>query len=101
MINSGFVGEIYLNSIDQDGTGQGFDLDLLELLPPENKIPIIIAGGVGNSLHLSQGMSSSKVDATATANLFNFVGEGLKEARMNLLKEGFSLAEWKSQDEIV
>ena len=75
--------------------------DLLELLPPENKIPIIIAGGVGNSLHLSQGMSSSKVDATATANLFNFVGEGLKEARMNLLKEGFSLAEWKSQDEIV
>jgi len=100
LINSGFVGEIYLNSIDQDGTGQGFDLDLLELLPSENKIPIILAGGVGNSSHLSQGMSSSKVDATATANLFNFVGDGLKEARMNLLKEGFSLAKWKSQDAI-
>ena len=100
-INSGSIGEIYLNSIDRDGTGQGFDLDLLELLPSENKIPIILAGGVGNSSHLSQGMSSTKVDASATANLFNFVGDGLKEARMNLLSEGFSLAKWKSQDEIV
>jgi cyclase len=101
LINSGFIGEIYLNSIDQDGTGQGLDLDLLELLPRENKIPIILAGGVGNSHHLSQGMSSNKVDATATANLFNFVGDGLKEARINLLSEGFSLAKWKSLDEII
>jgi cyclase len=100
-ISSGYIGELYLNSIDQDGTGQGYDLGLLNLLPSVNNIPVILAGGVGNSIHLSEGISENKVDAVATANLFNFVGDGLKEARLNLINEGFSLAKWKSKEEII
>ena len=38
------VGEIYLNSMDQDGTGQGYDLQLLDLLPANMPKPVILAG---------------------------------------------------------
>ena len=40
------VGELYLNSMDRDGTGQGYDLELLNLLPASMPKPVILAGGV-------------------------------------------------------
>lgn len=88
------VGEIYLNSIDGDGTGQGYDLQLLEQLPAGISKPVILAGGVGNALHLASGLSDPRVDAVATAHLFNFVGDGLKQARQSLIADGFVLPIW-------
>ena len=88
------VGEIYLNSIDRDGTGQGFDLGILELLPEGIKKPIILAGGAGNASHLSTALGDSRVDAVATANLLNFVGTGLKEARKSVVSSGIVLPMW-------
>jgi len=88
------VGEIYLNSIDRDGTGQGYDFRILDLLPPEITKPIILAGGVGNAGHLVEGLADLRVDAVATANLFNFVGDGLKQARQRLINNGMNLSIW-------
>ena len=88
------VGEIYLNSMDRDGTGQGLDLEILELLPERVSKPIILAGGAGNSSHLVVGLEDSRVDAVATANLFNFIGEGLKKARQELVSCGIVLPMW-------
>jgi cyclase len=88
------VGEIYLNSMDRDGTGQGLDLEILDLLPARVKKPVIVAGGVGNSDHLLVGLRDSRVDAVATANLFNFVGDGLERARHELLSGGITLPTW-------
>ena len=88
------VGEIYLNSMDRDGTGQGLDLEILELLPERVSKPIILAGGAGNSSHLMVGLEDSRVDAVATANLFNFIGEGLKKARQELVSGGIVLPMW-------
>jgi len=91
------VGEIYLNSMDRDGTGQGYDLDLLELLPHDVSKPVILAGGAGNANHLSEGLQDLRVDAVATANLFNFVGDGLKKARKSLVSNGIVLPMWDVQ----
>ena len=88
------VGEIYLNSIDRDGTGQGFDIEILELLPIKVNKPIILAGGAGNSGHLLLGLKDSRIDAVATANLFNFVGDGLYKARHELVANGIALPIW-------
>lgn len=88
------VGEIYLNSMDRDGTGQGYDLALLDLLPSDMHKPVILAGGVGNATHLAEGLADSRVDAVATAHLFNFVGDGLKQARQSLIADGFDLPVW-------
>jgi cyclase len=88
------VGEIYLNSMDRDGTGQGYDLDLLELLPNDVSKPVILAGGAGNANHLFEGLQDLRVDAVATANLLNFVGDGLKKARESLVTNGIVLPMW-------
>ena len=88
------IGELYLNSMDRDGTGQGYDLRLLDLLPVDMPKPVILAGGVGNASHLAAGLADFRVDAVATANLFNFVGDGLKRARQALIAGGVVLPLW-------
>jgi len=88
------VGDLYLNSIDRDGTGQGYDLQVLEELQTTIPIPVIIAGGAGQYHHLAEGLKDDRVDAVATAHLFNFVGDGLAKARFGLLEQGVSLGEW-------
>ena len=88
------VGEIYLNSMDRDGTGQGYELRLLDLLPAGMEKPVILAGGVGNAAHLAAGLADPRVDAVATAHLFNFVGDGLKQARQALIDGGVVLPLW-------
>jgi cyclase len=91
------VGEIYLNCIDRDGTGQGYDLNTLDLLPGSCTLPVILAGGVGNAAHFAEGLADERVDAVATAHLFNFVGDGLYKARQALLRNGAELANWPSR----
>jgi len=88
------IGEIYLNSIQKDGTGQGFDISLISDLLDQIKIPVIIAGGAGNHLHLIDGLKREDVDAVATANLFNFLGDGLPQARKQILEEKINIAKW-------
>jgi cyclase len=57
-------------------------------------VPLIIAGGAGNESHLLEGLKLEKVNAVATANLFNFIGDGLINARKNILKENINIANW-------
>jgi cyclase len=90
----GAVGELYLNSMDRDGTGQGYDLRILDHLPKLIPKPIILGGGAGNLHHLAEGLLDIRVDAVATAHLFNFVGDGLEKAREGLKKNKFNLASW-------
>lgn len=99
-LNDQWVGELYLNSIDQDGTGQGYDLSLLDQLPGGCSVPVILSGGVGNGAHLAVGFADPRVDAVATAHLFNFVGDGLQRAREALVQQGAKLAVWPQLSEI-
>ena len=88
------VGEIYLNSIDRDGTGQGYKFELLDCLPDQIPVPLIIAGGAGNQKHLLEGLRDERIDAIATAHLFNFVGDGLRLARRSIIENGYDLPSW-------
>ena len=85
------IGEICINSIDRDGTGNGFQIELLDCLPELFEIPVIISGGVGNYSHLAEGLKDARVDAVATANLLNFMGDGLASARSQLVNLGIDL----------
>lgn len=88
------VGEIYLNSIDRDGTGFGYDLKPFNNNKIKTKTPIILAGGAGKTEHFKEGLQIDEINAVATANLFNFIGDGLKDSRKVLLKEHQNLASW-------
>ena len=88
------IGEIYLNSIDRDGTGFGYDFDTIQNIKDIIDVPLIIAGGAGNETHLKSGLELEYVSAVATANLFNFIGNGLPNARKSILKEGLNISKW-------
>lgn len=88
------IGEIYLNSIDKDGTGFGYDYELINYFSQYIKVPLIVAGGAGNENHLMKGLQLKNVNAVATANLFNFMGDGLPNARKEIIKKGENLAKW-------
>jgi len=94
LVSQGSVGEIYLNSVDQDGTGQGMDLTTLEVMGDSSPIPIILAGGAGKPAHLAEAIASPRVNAVATANLLNFVGDGLRKTREAIRESGIDLARW-------
>lgn len=92
------AGEVYLNSMDRDGTGQGYMFDLFARFNKTVNVPIIIAGGAGNWHHFLEGFQHAMVDAVATANLFNFIGKGFPTARKQLLNNGMNLATWESKN---
>ena len=89
------IGEIYLNSIDKDGTGFGYDFETIDNISQKINVPLIIAGGAGNEEHLENGLSRETVNAVATANLFNFIGDGLPKARQKILDNKGNIARWK------
>tara|TARA_B100000768_G_C11256427_1_gene366625 strand:- start:405 stop:1205 length:801 start_codon:yes stop_codon:yes gene_type:complete len=91
------IGEIMINSIDQDGTGNGLDFKMLNQIPKKINKSIIMSGGCGNSLHLSDGLRNQKIDAVNTANLLNFLGDGLKNAREEMIKNNFMLPIWNDK----
>lgn len=93
-LNYNLFGDCYLNSIDRDGTGQGYDLQILKNFPKDWKTPIIMAGGAGNANHFIEGLQEKKIDAVATAHLFNFIGDGLSIARKKVIEQGIDLATW-------
>ena len=66
------AGEVLLQSIDQDGTGNGLDPKILKILKLRT-MPIILMGGVGNYSHIAKGFRMKNCDAVSTANLFNFI----------------------------
>lgn len=89
------VGELMVRSVDRDGTGQGLDVQLLANLPANwQSVPVIAAGGVGKPGHIIEGFSHPSVEAVATANLLNFIGDGLEKARDECVSAGVDLARW-------
>jgi cyclase len=92
-LNKMKIGEIYLNSIDRDGTGFGYDLETVDKIRNLTTIPIIIAGGAGNGSHLIDGLNC-EISAVATANLFNFVGNALPNARKKIIENKYNIANW-------
>jgi cyclase len=88
------VGEVLLNSIQQDGTGFGYDLETVRQHSQSLSVPLLIMGGAGNEKHLLEGLEVPGVSAVVTANLFNFIGNGLPNARKFMLENNANLARW-------
>ena len=89
------VGEIYLTSINKDGTGQGYDITTVRKISAISPMPVIASGGVGRFDHLVDGIIKGNAQAVSTANLFNFMVDGLTEARIVMKEHGIALSEWR------
>lgn len=69
------AGEIVINSVDQDGMMQGYDLNLAEQMKQELKIPVTILGGAGSLEHIGDLVSRCGVIGAAAGSLFVFKGK--------------------------
>ncbi|MGV8081830.1 MAG: imidazole glycerol phosphate synthase subunit HisF [Syntrophales bacterium] len=66
------AGEICLNSIDADGTQDGYELTLTELVSTHAGIPVIASGGAGTPQHLADVLTTGKADAALIASMVHY-----------------------------
>lgn len=81
------AGEILLNSMDADGTEQGFDLDLIRAARAATTVPLIASGGAGKAAHFPPAVDAG-ADAVLAASIFHFGTVGIDEVKAELARAG-------------
>jgi imidazole glycerol-phosphate synthase subunit HisF len=82
------AGEILLTSMDRDGTGSGYDLELLRAASAVTTLPIVASGGAGELTHLAEALEAGAHGVLA-ATIFHYQGSSLPEARAFLRARGY------------
>ena len=82
------AGEILLTSMDRDGTGKGFDIELTRAIADAVSVPVIASGGVGNLDHLVSGIRDGRAAAVLAASIFHFGTYSIGEAKRHLSTNG-------------
>lgn len=81
------VGEILLNSMDGDGTKNGFDVELIEKVRAAVDVPIIASGGAGEAAHFPPAIAAG-ADAVLAATIFHFGEVSIGEVKAALAGAG-------------
>jgi cyclase len=87
------AGEIFLTSIDQDGTQSGYDLRLINEVSNTVSVPVIASGGVGKWSHLVEGIVDGNADAVSVANRLHHVQHSTKKAKDHMKSAGIDVRE--------
>ena len=66
------AGEIVVNSIDADGTLEGYDLELLQSISSAVSVPVVASGGAGTLEHFAEAIRRGQADAVLAASLFHY-----------------------------
>ena len=88
------IGEILLQSIDNDGTGNGLFNNFDDQLISKIYLPIILMGGIGNYQQIIDGFNKNNINAISTANILNFIGDSFNNTRNLLYKNNINLPKW-------
>jgi imidazole glycerol-phosphate synthase subunit HisF len=71
-VNELGAGEIIITSVDREGTGQGFDIELVHMVAEAVDIPVVAHGGVGNVRHITELITSTHVEAVSVASILHY-----------------------------
>ncbi|MCA3572342.1 MAG: imidazole glycerol phosphate synthase subunit HisF [Aestuariivirga sp.] len=85
------AGELLLTSMDRDGTGRGFDIDLTRAVADAVTVPVIASGGVGTLDHLVEGIRDGHAAAVLAASIFHFGTFSIAEAKRHLSANGIPM----------
>ena len=66
------AGELLVTAIDQEGTGKGYDVDLIRSISDAVSIPIIACGGAGELDHISAAITEGQADAVSMASMLHY-----------------------------
>ncbi len=82
------AGEIVLNSIDADGTKEGYELTITQMIAEAVNIPVVASGGGGHPEHLYQVLTQGKADAALIASMVHFGLYTIREIKEYLASKG-------------
>jgi cyclase len=82
------VGEILLNSMDADGTRDGFDLELIRAVRAAVSVPVIASGGAGQLADFAPAVAAG-ADAVLAASLFHFGAASIGQVKDALAESGY------------
>ena len=82
------AGELLLTSMDRDGTGSGYDLELVRAVVDAVTVPVIASGGVGTLDHLADGLALGGAAAVLAATIFHYGKHTIGEAKAHLAARG-------------
>ena len=85
------AGEIFLNSIDRDGSKTGFDVELIKQVVDSVNIPVVACGGVGAMKDFAEGIKEGHASAVAAANIFQYTEHSTILAKAALKKAGVDI----------
>lgn len=91
LVESKGAGEIFLNSVDRDGTKTGYDINLINSVTDSVKIPVIACGGVGEMKDFAQALKKTNADAVAAANIFHYMDQSVYLAKKYLYEKGYNV----------
>lgn len=84
------AGEILLTSIDRDGTGEGFDVDLVRAVCEAVEVPVVASGGAGAPGHFAAAFDAG-AGAALAASLFHYGQLGIPELKVYLSERGYPI----------
>jgi cyclase len=82
------AGEVLLTSIDRDGTGQGYDIELLRAVADAVPVPVVASGGAGTLEHFAEALTDGRADAVLAASRFHFGQLTLRDVKEYLARNG-------------
>ena len=82
------AGEICLNSIDADGTQDGYELTLTSLISENVNIPVIASGGAGSIDHIHEVLTRGRADAALVASIIHYETCSIREIKETLDARG-------------
>ena len=82
------AGEIVVNSIDADGTKEGYELRLTRMISENVTVPIVASGGAGNAEHMVDVLTEGKADAALAASIFHYGTLRIAEVKAHLRDRG-------------
>ena len=85
------AGEILLTSMDRDGTGDGFDLELTRTVVGSTRAPVIASGGVGTLDHMVEGVRDGGASAVLAASIFHFGTFTISETKAAMANAGIPM----------
>jgi cyclase len=82
------AGELVLNSIDADGTREGYDLELNRAVAERVDVPLVASGGAGTTQHIYDVLTEGKASAALAASIFHFEVYSIPEVKTYLSDRG-------------
>lgn len=82
------AGEILVTSVDQEGTGRGYDLDLVRAIATRVTVPVIACGGAGSPADVVEVVRSGRADAVALAKILHYGTSDIRSVKAALADAG-------------